>query len=55
MDELFGEGVVGVSHAVEVGAVGVVASDGFDEGGAVFGCTVGCADVSTVDVEAVEG
>jgi hypothetical protein len=37
---LFRECVFGVTHVMEVGAIRVVAFDGFDEGGAVFGGAV---------------
>ena len=38
---------------MEVGAVGVVAFDGFDECRAVFGCAVGGTNVAAIMVETI--
>ena len=39
---------------MQIGAVGIVALDAFDECRAVFGGAVRCADVAAVVIEAVE-
>jgi hypothetical protein len=40
---------------MQVGAIGIVAFDRFDECRAIFGCAVGSSNVTTVIVKPVEG
>ena len=55
LDFLLCEGVLGITHVMEVGAVRIIAADVFDESRAVFGCAVGGTDVAAIMIETIEG